>query len=171
MDQLKALYMTMEAAQLFWEQLTKHLVNYWGFKLNPYDLCVANKVIKGQQCTIVWHVDDLKISHVNEAVVDEIIMHLNKEFGSWDPMMVSNEQIHDYLGMTLDYTTKDMLKVNMIAYIDGILEDTPQDIEGTAQTLAASYQFKVNKMDPTLLSGQDKELIHHITMQLAYLAQ
>mmetsp|Transcript_29328 Transcript_29328/g.44391 ORF Transcript_29328/g.44391 Transcript_29328/m.44391 type:complete len:187 (+) Transcript_29328:161-721(+) len=27
------------------------------------DWCVANKDIKGSQCTIIWHVDDLKISH------------------------------------------------------------------------------------------------------------
>ena len=116
--------------------IIKHWVNDWGYKLNPYDLCVANTVIKGQQCTIVWHLDDLKISHVNEAVVDNIIMHLSKEFMSQPPMTVSNGQIHDYLGMTLDYTTKDMLKVNIIAHIDGILEDTPQDMTGTAQTLA-----------------------------------
>jgi len=35
-----------------------------GFELNKYDLCVANKTINDTQCTIVWHVDDSKISHV-----------------------------------------------------------------------------------------------------------
>jgi len=34
----------------------------FGFVLNPYDPCVANKgVVKGKQLTIVWHVDDLKV--------------------------------------------------------------------------------------------------------------
>ena len=50
----------------------------------------------------------MKISHVNEAVVDEIIMCLNMEFMSQDPTKVSNGQIHDYLCMTLDYNTKDI---------------------------------------------------------------
>ena len=44
-----------------------------GFKLNPYDACVANKTINGKQCTIVWYVDDNKISHVDANVVTEII--------------------------------------------------------------------------------------------------
>jgi len=39
----------------------------WGFKLNEYDQCMANKTINGKQCTIIWHVDDLKISHVEKS--------------------------------------------------------------------------------------------------------
>ena len=53
----KALYGTLKAALLFWKRLSLQLKK-WGFKLNPYDPCVANKVINGTQCTILWHVDD-----------------------------------------------------------------------------------------------------------------
>ena len=59
----KALYGTLQAALLFYENLSGELQKM-GFKINPYDFCVANKTIKGKQCTIVWHVDYLKISHV-----------------------------------------------------------------------------------------------------------
>ena len=41
--------------------------------LNPYDNCVANKIINGSQFTIVWHVDDLKLSHVDPDEVTKII--------------------------------------------------------------------------------------------------
>jgi hypothetical protein len=34
----------------------------YGFELNKYDKCVANKIINGIQSTIAWHVEDLKIS-------------------------------------------------------------------------------------------------------------
>jgi len=33
----------------------------WGFTINPYDQFVANKLIKGKKCTIIWHVENLKI--------------------------------------------------------------------------------------------------------------
>ena len=69
---LKALYGTLRAARLFWETLSGKLQE-WGFTLNPYDSCVANKCVDRQQCTITWHVDDLKISHVKEHVVRSII--------------------------------------------------------------------------------------------------
>ena len=64
---LKALYGTLKAALLFWKLLSKKLV-LWGFEINPYDWCVANTTIDGKQCTILWHVDDLKISHVDPKV-------------------------------------------------------------------------------------------------------
>jgi hypothetical protein len=64
----KALYGTLQAALLFWQNLSTQLAE-WGFEINPYDFCVANKTIDGKQCTIVWHVDDLKISHVDRKVV------------------------------------------------------------------------------------------------------
>jgi len=36
----------------------------WGFEINDYDHCDANKVINRRQCIIIWHVDDLRISHI-----------------------------------------------------------------------------------------------------------
>ena len=59
----KALYRTLQAALLFWKNLTEFLTEL-GFEPNPYDSCMMNKDINGKQCTIGWHVDDLKISHL-----------------------------------------------------------------------------------------------------------
>ena len=69
----KALYGTLKAALLFWKLLSKQLVSSWEFVINPYDWCIANKMIDGKECTIIWHVDDLKISHVDpEAVTTRV---------------------------------------------------------------------------------------------------
>ena len=40
----KVLYGTLRATLLFWHHLSKKLVD-WGFTINPYDWCVANKLI------------------------------------------------------------------------------------------------------------------------------
>ena len=40
----KALYGTLQAALLFWELLSNTLKE-WGFKINEYDQCVANKTM------------------------------------------------------------------------------------------------------------------------------
>jgi len=68
----KALYGPLKAALLFWELLSSTLER-WGFECNPYDTCVMNKMIDGNHCTVLWHVDDLKISLINTDVVSEII--------------------------------------------------------------------------------------------------
>ena len=94
----KALYGTVQAALLFWKDLSKQLLS-WGFELNKYDSCVANKMINGKQYTIVWHVDDLKISHEDENVVTKILEDLDERYGSEEtPLSVQRGKIHEYLG-------------------------------------------------------------------------
>jgi len=75
---------SVQAALLFWKQLSNTLQE-WGFKINEYNLCVSNKTIKGKQCTIAMHVNDLKISHVDKDLVEEIIKKLMTKFGQDSP--------------------------------------------------------------------------------------
>ena len=75
----KSLYGTVQASLLFWQNLTKTLID-WGFEVNPYDWCVANKTVNSKQLTIVWHVEDLKISHVDAEVFTNIISDLYKKY-------------------------------------------------------------------------------------------
>jgi hypothetical protein len=105
-----ALYGTMVASLLYYRKFTKSLIGR-GFELNPYDPCVANKIIEGKQMTICFHVDDCKLSHHNPKVMDKTISWLRKEYeyifedGS-GKMTVSRGNIHKYLGMTLDFTVR-----------------------------------------------------------------
>ena len=55
---LCVLFGMMQSALLFYEKLWNNLQSL-GFKLNPYDPCIANKLIKVKQFTIAWNVDDL----------------------------------------------------------------------------------------------------------------
>jgi len=55
----KALYRTLQATLLFWRLLTS-TPQEWGFKINEYNQCIVNKLLYGKQCTINWHIDDLK---------------------------------------------------------------------------------------------------------------
>ncbi len=97
----KALYGTLQAALLLCGQLEP-----WEFVLNPYDNCVANKIIDGRLCTILWHVDDLKISHIDPKVVDHVIRLLSDRYGKEAPLTVTRGKRHHYLVMTIDFTKK-----------------------------------------------------------------
>ena len=65
---LNVIYVIMKAALLFYQKFVGDLMTI-GFDLNPYDSCVANKTTNGKQLILVWHVDDIKASHVQEEVV------------------------------------------------------------------------------------------------------
>ena len=72
MEALNALYGIMKAALLFYLKFVKSI----GFVLNPYHPYVANKIVDGAQLAIVWHVDDLKVSHVDAGVVTRMSVWL-----------------------------------------------------------------------------------------------
>ena len=76
---MNALYGTLKAALLFYKKLVNDLKSI-GFIINPYDFCVANKFINGKQMTIIWHVDDLKISHVDGNEITKIIEWLKSKY-------------------------------------------------------------------------------------------
>ena len=158
----KALYGTLQAAIRFWEELASRLRS-WGFKINRYDRCVANKTIKGKQCTIAWHVDDLKISHVDPDVVTSIIEKLNKEYGKLTPLTVTRGKIHEYLGIKVDFSESGKVKLSMKDYIGELLEESPADMAGIATSPAANHLFQIND-EPTPLTGRSgrRELSRHI---------
>ena len=72
-----------------------------GFTINPYDRWIANKEINGHQCTIVWYVDDVKVSHHDENTVKDIIKKIEENFGEMDPVYGKE---HEYLGMKIKIT-------------------------------------------------------------------
>ena len=68
----KAVYRMMKSALLFSQKLVADLTSI-GFMINPYDLCVANKIINGKLLTVCWHVDELFLGHKDSMVVYDFL--------------------------------------------------------------------------------------------------
>ena len=77
-------------------------------------LILANKDVNGSQMIITWHLDDLKVSHKEPAEVRKFLKAMAKIYG--DSITVTRGKIHTYLGMHLDYSAPQTLKVSMIKY-------------------------------------------------------
>jgi hypothetical protein len=155
---LMALYGMIKSPLLFYRKLRKDLEEA-GFQINPYDICVANKMVNGKQFTVLWHVDDLKISHVDPAVVDEFIAWARDKYE--DPEITklkpSRGKVHDYLGITLDYSTEGKVKISMPDYIEKMLEEFPYMDQVNelkkVSTPAAEFLFTVNDKAEKLKDG------------------
>ena len=50
----------------------------YGFKLNPYNPCIANMEINGSQVTMVWHVDDLMVTHKSNFELTKLGLYLEE---------------------------------------------------------------------------------------------
>jgi hypothetical protein len=145
---LNAVYGTMVAALLYYKKFVKSLTKQ-GFKLNPYDGCVANKIVKRKQITICFHIDDCKISHEFLKVVDATIKRLRAEYESIFKdgsrvMKFYRGKVHKYLGMSLDFSHKGQRCVTMYDYLDGILQalDAAVKKHGNGFTPVTKQRFK-----------------------------
>jgi hypothetical protein len=160
------LYGTMVASLLYYRKFVKSLADIV-FVINPYDLCVANTKIEGEQMTICFHVDDCKLSHRKTKITNSMIEYLRQEYDSIfedrsGTMAMSRGKIHKYLGMTLDYTIRGQVKITMFDYIDEILaafDKAEPKGGGTMSSAAPESLFKVDESCKKL--KQDKAVEAH----------
>ena len=159
----------LRASLLFWKKLLALLVG-WGFTINPYDWCVANKMVNGKQLTVLWHVDDLKISHVSAQVATNFIDQVDGEFGKEALLTIKHGKVHEYLGMTLDFSDAGKFQVKMLDYIDNMLNGLPADMTGEAGTPAADHLFEVNP-DAPKLDEERAQMLHHQVAKCLFLCK
>jgi hypothetical protein len=160
----KALYGCIESARLFYENISKALEDY-GFVKNSYDPCVFNKIMYGKQCTIVIHVDDLKISCADRRGVDDVINELTRVYGN---INVHREDVVDYLGMDFDYSNPGVVKISMTAMVDQVIEEL--QVSEKVRTPAANDLFHVDEKSE-LLEKERKEKFHSLVAKLLYMAK
>ena len=168
----KALYGTLQATYLFWKNLPANLTSM-GFVTNSYEECVVNKDIKGSQCTILWHVDDLNISHASQDVIDSILDDLNETYGKEAPLTFTKGKVHEYLSMTIDYSMDGKIMFIMDRYVMEILDEVPAcaEFDRIAATPAAEHLFDVNTDDPELLDEETSQYFHTTMAKMLFLCK
>ena len=148
----------MLGAILFYEKLKKQLED-WDFEQNPYDECTFNKMVDGEQLTVQFHVDDLKASHMDQAVLDKLMCDLKAIFGEQKPLADTQGTIHEYLEMTIDYSEKGKVKFTMYDYLETIIDEAPNDMDGSAIKPAANDLFQVDE-ECEKLDSETADLFH-----------
>ncbi len=157
----------MKSVLLFYKKLLSGLKEM-GFKVNPYDPCMANKLVGGANMTIQWHVDDPMIW----------VMPKGKKF--W--RSYSNWSV--YMGKTLQktlgryMTTLEWLlifwymtewKHYTCKYISKIIADFPEEIVGKSAISAMNHLFKIRE-DGHKLNEKLAKAFHHAVYQLLFAA-
>jgi len=138
-----------------------------GFTLNSYDHCIANKLINGKQCTIVWYVDNNKISHVERQVVEDIIKKIEEHFPG---LVVHKEEHLDFLGMNIKFPSDGTVCIKMRQYLDESISEYGEHIHSPVSSPATKNLFDVNEDAPPL-NKENQERFHSMVALLLYVAQ
>ena len=169
---LLAIYGQLVASLRWFLTFSKDLEGI-GFEFNPYDPCVANRMVNGSQQTILFHVDDLKSSHVDPAVNDEFAEWLQGKYGKHKKLEPQRGKQHEYLGMILDYTEKGKVKIDMRRYVADMIEDFPVKLRESDKSAypASEDLFGQHQEDDTMLSKTMAEGYHSTVAKGLFLSK
>ena len=154
---LKAIYGMLTASLLWYKKFRKDLEAI-GFKFNDYDACIANRIKDGSQQTIRFHVDDIMSSHKNPKVNDKFGEWLERMYGTYKAVKPLRGKVHDYLGMKIDFGTKDTVIIDMDQYVHDMIVDFPVNITKKSSTPAGDKLMEVGF--GKLLDKQRAEAFH-----------
>jgi len=158
----KALYGCVQSSKLWFELLSKVLVEF-GMKANEHDACVFNKTSeKGVQITIAFHVDDLLVTCTDSSEIQQLVEHLKSNF---EKISLNMTNVHSYLSMTI-VESDENLTVSMLGYVDKCIEG--KSVRGV-NSPATDRLFEIGIAPP--LDVAEKEGFHSQVAKLLYLAK
>jgi len=107
----------------------------------------------GTQLTILFYVDDIKMSHVKESVLLDTVAELKKVRQN-KQLECEQGDIHDFLGVTFDFSTKKNLKLRMDGYLREVVEEADLRLKtkqrDQANTHASMELFRIDSTSPDL---------------------
>ena len=161
---LRAIYGCIESA-LLWYELFSSTLQDMGFKINPYDRCVANMMVDGKQCTIVWYVDDNKVSHMDPKVVTGVMDEVEKHFGK---LTITRGRVHCFLGMNITLRKDKKIEIEMQDQIQEAIAAFGEKLMGRVTSPSARHLMTVND-DAKKLVGKQKDVFHSVTAKLLFI--
>ena len=156
----RAIYGMLQAG-LFWYRKFQNDLEEVGFVFNDYDPCVANQMRKGEQHTIRYHVDDVLLSHVDAGVNDGFSKWCQSKYGNLKDILVCCGKIHQFLGMTLDFSMDGECRVKQFEHVDDMIESFPEELgEKEVKTPASNHLYEGG--EGLFLSDEKREVFYSI---------
>ena len=123
-------------------------------------MCTFNKMVNNEQITVQFHVDDLKVSHKEQSVLEDFLGNLRSEFGQEDELTENTKLVHEYLGITIDYLILGKVAFSMFNYLEVMIVEVANDLKNSRSYYPGNNQLMRVDYDSPSLSPKDAELFH-----------
>ena len=111
------------------------------------------------------------IAHLSPAIVTDHIKLLDGEYGSNDPLTVTRGKIHEFIGMTIDFSLKRGVAFSQYDYVKKFWNELPDDLKGPyRKSPAPDNLFKVDR-NAKVVDPKKKEQYHWATAKSLFLSQ
>ena len=128
-----------------------------GFEPNPYDRCVANKIVNSKQFTLVCYVDDKKLSRMEAKSVVDLISDLKSNFGG---LVVTRANKHTFFGMNINITEEKKVEIDTKEQLLEAIEAFWENIDEKVTTPSSSHLFIFNEKQVKNMKKRVKSTIH-----------
>ena len=118
---------------------------------------------KGNQITVMRHVDDLMMSYRENFAITKFACYLADIYGPKITMHTGDR--HDYIGVIMEFKDQ-KVEVSMFDDLDKIIQEFPELITGLATSPAADHLFRVrDETEAKYLPGEQAVVFHHVVAQ------
>ena len=126
-------------------------------------------MINDKQCTIVWYVDDNKVSHEDPKIVTEVMDLMKSHFGD---LTITRGNKHRFLGMNIALHPHQRIEIEMKDQLQKAIDMFEQnDGEEVTEQVTSPATRRLREVNPDceLLSKDKKEAFHSIVALLLWI--
>ena len=117
-------------------------------------------MVNGEQITVQFYVDDLKVSHKEQSVLEDFLGDLRSECGQEDKLTENTGLVHEYLGITIDYSIAGKVVFTMFDYLEDVIVEAAKDLKNSRSYYPGNDQLKKVDYDSLSLSPKNAKLFH-----------
>ena len=88
-------------------------------------------MVNGEQKTVRFHVDNLKVSHKVQVVLKDFLTNLRNEFGQEEKLTENKGLVHEYLDIAIDYSIPYKVLFTVFDYLEDIIVEEDKDLKNS----------------------------------------
>ena len=117
-------------------------------------------MVNDEQITVQFHVDDLKVSHKEQSVLEDFLGNLRSEFRQEDKLTEYTGLVYEYLGIIIDYLIAGKVVFTMFDYLEDVIVEAAKDMKNSRSYYPGNDQLMKGDYDSPNLSPKDAKLFH-----------
>ena len=100
--------------------------------------------------------------------MEDVIKDLYKTYGQEITLTTTHGKVLEYLGMTLEYSTKGKVKISMRKCLDKSPSELSSDMKGSTKTMTIAHLIYVHTQAKKLPEDKEQQF-HYLLAKILYL--
>ena len=110
----------------------------------------------------------MKVSHKKQSVLDDFLKDLRDKFGQEDGLAQNKGLVHEYLGITIDYSVPHKVVCTTFDYLEDVIVEASEDLKNRRSYYPGNDSLMKVDEDALKLPTNDADLFHRHVARLLF---